>query len=383
VNNQNKLRSAIVAIACGTLSTGAMAQSPVSNVKVDPYAQINYGVMASDTAAGTKTYTADNDISATRGGFRVSADVDGTGLSVGAHVELEYQINPSNQINEDRRTISGDFNERHLNIHVAGAFGKVSVGQGDGAANGNMERDLSGTSVISYANPASLGGGLRFVDETSGASQTFGSVMSQNDFESRYTRVRYDLPKFGPVQLAVSQGTKTSSDVDVVTDLVTGEVSSSTDYDSRDITELSARFSGEFGGGKMIGALGYSSADIGGAADRLDTVGGSVSWLHDSGFNLTGGYSEVTDDNPANPDSDFYLVKVGYKTGKHAMDIHFAESNDRVLEGDTATTVGVGYVYSPVSYFSAYAGYNNNTLDRDVGDYEDVNTLFIGGLLKF
>ncbi|OZB14163.1 MAG: hypothetical protein B7X58_08315 [Marinobacter sp. 34-60-7] len=377
------MRASIVAIVCGVSSSGVLAQASVSNVTIDGYGQINHGVMVSDTAAGTKTYTADNDNSATRAGFHVKADIEGTGLSVGSHVELEYQVNPSNVVNEDRRTVSGEFTERHLNIFVAGAFGKVSVGQGDGAANGNIEQDLSGTAVISYANPALIGAGLNFVDESNGASQSFGSVMSNNDFESRYTRVRYDLPKFGPVQLAVSQGTKTSSDVDVITDLVTGEVSSSTSYDSRDITELSARFSGELGGGKMIGALGYSSADIGGAADKLDTIGGSVSWLHGSGVNLTAGYSQVEDDNAANPDSDFYLVKVGYKTGKHAMDIHMMESNDRVLEGDSATTVGVGYVYSPVSYFSAYAGYNNNTLDRDAGDYEDVNTLFVGGLLKF
>lgn len=361
MNKQNKLRSAIVAIACGVTSTGVLAQASVSNLTVDPYGQINHGVMVTDSAAGTKTYTADNDNSASRAGVRISGDVADTGLSVGAHVELEYQVNASNAVSEDVRTVSGEFNERHLNIYLAGAFGKVSVGQGDGAANGNIEQDLSGTAVISYANPALIGGGLSFVDEATGDAVQFSSAMSDQDFESRYTRVRYDLPSVGPIKLAVSQGTKSGDD---------------------DVTELGARFSGELGG-KVIAALGYSSKDVGGVADKLDIIGGSVSWLHDSGVNVTGAYSTASDDNPANPDSDFYLVKLGYKTGNHTMDIHLMEASDRVAEGDSAQTVGVGYVYTPVKYFSAYAGYNANSLDRDAGDYENVDTLFVGALLKF
>ncbi len=362
MNNQNKLRSAIVAIACGITSTGVLAQASVSNVSVDPYGQINYGVMVTDSAAGTKTYTSDNDNSASRAGVRLSGDVADTGLTVGAHVELEYQVNPSNAVSEDERTISGEFAERHLNVYVAGAFGKVSVGQGDGAANGNIERDLSGTAVISYANPGLMGGGLSFVEKSNPADTVrFGAAMSDQDFESRYTRVRYDLPRVGPLKVALSQGTKN---------------------DDQDVTEIGARFDGELGG-KVSAALGYSSRDVGGAADRVDTLGGSVSWLHDSGFNVTGAYSTVSDDDAANPDSDFFLVKLGYKTGRHAMDIHMMEASDRVAEGDSAETLGLGYVYTPVKYFSAYAGYNNNSLDRNAGDYENVDTLFVGALLKF
>ena len=359
---KNKL-ACCVALAVGAASSGAaFAQASVSNLAVDPYGQINHGVMVTDSAAGTKTYTADNDNSASRAGVRISGDVADTGLTVGAHVELEYQVNPSNAVSEDERSISGDFNERHLNVFVAGAFGKASVGQGDGAANGNIERDLSGTAVVSYANPALIGGGLSFVEKSDPADTVrFGAAMSDQDFESRYTRVRYDLPDVGPLKIAVSQGTKN---------------------DDQDVTEAGVRFDGELGG-KVSAALGYSSRDVGGVADKVETLGGSVSWLHESGVNLTAAYSTASDDDAANPDSDFYLVKLGYKTGAHAMDIHLMEASDRVAEGDSAETIGVGYVYTPVKYFSAYAGYNNNSLDRNAGDYDNVDTLFIGALLKF
>ncbi|MEE3118661.1 MAG: porin, partial [Pseudomonadota bacterium] len=91
---KNKL-ACCVALALGAASSGAaFAQAPVSNLVVDPYGQINHGLMVTDSAAGTKTYTADNDNSASRAGVKISGDVVDTGLTVGAHVELEYQVNP-------------------------------------------------------------------------------------------------------------------------------------------------------------------------------------------------------------------------------------------------------------------------------------------------
>lgn len=350
-----------VALSLASLSaSGVYAQSPVSNVSTDVYGQINHGLMVGDTGNGSEHYIVDNDNSASRAGVKISGDLNDTNLTLGAHVELEYQQNPSNAVDPDNRSISGEFNERHLNLFVAGSFGKVSLGQGDGAANGNVEVDLSGTKVVSYTNPALVGGALDFVDQGGGASVRFGAAMSDQDFESRYDRLRYDLPSFGPVSVAISQGIKGNDDV----------------------TELGMRFSGELGG-KVSAGLGYSTRDAGGATGDVTTLGGSLSWLHDSGVNLTGAYSTSEDDDSANPDSDFYLVKLGYKSGKHAFDVHFAEAKDRVLEGDSVETVGVGYVFTPVKWFSAYAGYNNNSLDRDGADFDDVDTILVGGLLKF
>jgi porin-like protein len=336
------------------------AQASVSNITVDPYGQFNLGILASDTAQGSEHYLVDNDNSASRFGARLKGDVDGTGLTVGAHLELEYQINPSNQVDEDERSISGEFAERHLNVFVAGGFGKLSVGQGDGAANGNIERDLSGTIIVSYTNPALVGGGLHFGTSANPDQVAFGSTMSDQDFESRYVRVRYDLPSFNGFQPAVSHGVKGNFDVN----------------------EAALRYSGNLGG-KIIAALGYSTRDAAAAVGSVDTLGGSVSWLHDSGFNLTGAYSTASDDDSTNPDSDFYLGKVGYKVGKHAFDVHYAVTEDRAAEGDTADTIGAGYVFIPVSYFNAYAGLNRHMLDRTGTDFDDITTLLVGARVKF
>lgn len=327
---------------------------------MDTYGQINLGYMNGDTGDGSKSYIVDNDNSASRVGAKISGKVDDLGVTVGAHVELEYQHNPSNVVTPDTRNVDGEFNERQLNLFVKGDFGMASLGQGDGAANGNVEIDLSGTKIVSFTNPALVGGALSFIDDAAGDEVALKSTMSDQDFESRYDRLRYDAPSLGPVDLAISQGVK----------------------DSNDVTEVGARFSVPLAG-KLAAGLGYSVKDVGGATGDVTTMGGSVSWLHTSGVNLTGAYSRVEDDDGANPDSDFYLVKLGYKQGRHAVDLHFAEAKDRVADGDSAKTIGVGYVYTPVKWLNLYAGYNNHSLDRDGGDYDDVNTVLLGSRVKF
>ncbi len=369
MRKQKVLVSCIAAVVCGSTASGVLAQSkastissdvPVSDLAVDVYGQLNYGVLVGDTGDGGEHFIVDNDNSGSRIGAKLKGDLDGTDLAIGAHVELEYQQNASNQVTLEERSISGEFNERQLNLFVSGGFGKLSLGQGDGAANGNIERDLSGTKVISYTNPSLVGGSLDFLDDATSTRVALGATTSDQDFESRYSRVRYDLPAMGAFKPVISQGIKGGDDV----------------------TEVGLRFSGELGG-KIDGALGYSVRDVGGVAGDFETMGGSLSWLHDSGINLTGAYSTTSDDNPANPDADFYLAKLGYKIGRHAFDIHYMETEDRAEKGDSAETVGVGYVFTPIKWFETYAGYNNHSLDRSGADFDDVDTVLVGGRLKF
>lgn len=358
--NKKPLAPLVAAAIGGLAATSLPAQAAVSSPSASVYGQLNYGVMFADTGDGSEQFIVDNDNSASRIGAKLKGDLDGTDLVIGGRVELEYQQNASNVVSLDQRTSSGEFNERHLNIYAAGGFGKVSLGQGDGAANGNIERDLSGTLIVSWTNPALVGGSLEFLDDSTDTRVRLISAMSDQDFESRYSRIRYDLPAFGGLKASVSQGIKGNSDV----------------------TEFGARFSGDMGG-KLSAGIGYSRKDVGGAAGNFVTMGGSVSWLHDSGFNVTGAYSTTSDDDSNNPDADFYTTKLGYKAGKHAFDVHFAQTDDRVQKGDSVKTVGVGYVYTPVKSLQAYAGYNAHSLDRDGGDFDNVDTVLLGARLKF
>lgn len=368
-----KQKLALCIAVAGLASGPVFAQNVVEvpELDVDFYGHINLAVMHADTGEGSEQYIVDNDYASSRVGAKISTDLQDVGLKVGAHVEFEYQHNPSNLVTPDDRSIKGEWNERHINLFAAGRYGKISVGQGSGAADGATEADLSGTKVASFPDLALVGGALRFVDDSDVGPTLFSSIRNQ-DFEARYDRLRYDVPAWGPVTLSVSQGYK----------------------DDMDITEVAARYNMHLEGlGKLSAAIGYSTKDVGGAAGDFETLGGSLSWLHDTGINMTVVYSNA--ENDAGRDSDFNMFKVGYKTGKHAFTVHRAEGKDfdptyvdsagmkQTVMGSDVEIYGAAYVYQPVKRLDVYVAYNNFALDADRGDYEDVNVAMIGSRLKF
>jgi hypothetical protein len=373
-----KHQLALFIAAAGLASTPAFAQkAEVPDLDVDFYGHINMAVMHADTGEGSEQYIVDNDYASSRVGAHISTDLKDIDLKVGAHVEFEYQHNPSNLVTPEDRTKKGNWDERHVNLFAAGRYGKISVGQGSGAADGATESDLSGTKVASFPDLALVGGALRFVDDSNIGPTLFTSVRSQ-DFEARYDRVRYDSPAFGPVKLAVSQGYR----------------------NEQDITEVAAFYNATFDGlGRLSASLGYSTKDEGlndkkVMAGDLDTLGGSVSWLHDTGINLTAVYSNA--ENDAGRDSDFNMFKVGYRTGKHSFTVHRAAGEDfnpaavdangdnvGAVQGSDVEIYGAAYVYQPIKRLDVYFAYNNFALDADNGDYDDVNIAMIGSRLKF
>lgn len=155
---------------------------------------------------------------------------------------------------------------------------------------------------------------------------------------------------------------------------------------SDDITELAAKVSLPLAG-KLVAGLGYSRKDVGGAVDKLEIYGGSVSWLHTSGFNLTGVYS--TQEDSARTSSDFYMVKSGYKTGNHSVAIHHALGEDRTeytpaaITGSEVKAYGISYVYAPVKWLDMYASFNNYQLSARERSYDDVNVAMTGARVKF
>ncbi len=359
----------------GLASSPAFGQKiEVPELDVDFYGHINMAVMHADTGEGSEQYIVDNDYASSRVGARVSTDLNDIDLKVGAHVEFEYQHNPSNLVTPDNRSINGDWAERQLNLFAVGRYGRISVGQGSGAADGATEADLSGTKVASFPDLALVGGALPFVDKggVNPNPTLFQSIRNQ-DFEARYDRVRFDSPAFGPVKLAISQGYK----------------------DDQDITEVAATYGTAIDGvGRLSAAIGYSTKDVGGAAGDLENIGGSVSWLHDTGINLTAVYSNV--ENDAGRDSDFGMFKVGYKTGKHSFTVHRADGKDfnpalrdtngvvvHRVTGSDVEIYGAAYVYQPIKRLDVYFAYNNFALDADNGEYDDVNIAMIGSRLKF
>ncbi|MDP1691356.1 MAG: porin [Burkholderiaceae bacterium] len=346
-------RAALAALALGT----AAASSQAFEYKLSGH--VNRLLMQVDDGTQSRLFNADNIHSQTRLRFTGTQEF-APGLVAGINWEVGYSSNPSSSISFSVPSVSGEFNERHAEVYVVSPWGKVSLGQGDGAANGGMETDLSGTTVIQYSGITDIGSGFAF-RQGAVVGPTIGSTTGNLDFESRYDRVRYDAPKLGPVVLSGSYGTKGSNDV----------------------YELAARLDTRVAGGKLAAALGWSREKHTGATGNDDTAGGSISWLAPNGFNLTFALGTSENDNPASVRKDFAYAKVGYLTGKHAVSVDYGRGDDFALAGDQSTNYGVAYVYAAQKWLDLYAGAKQHKLDRAAGQFDKISFITAGMRLKF
>jgi hypothetical protein len=148
-----------------------------------------------------------------------------------------------------------------------------------------------------------------------------------------------------------------------------------------DVVEFALRYSGKLEGlGTLAGALGYSKED--GAAGVMDdkTVGGSVSWLHGSGFNLT--FTHTSRDL-AGRTGKFDYLKAGYKFGKHAASIDYGSGKDEAASGDEAKMYGIAYVFTPIAWAEIFALYKVHSLDRPGLGLDDITFFMVGSRIKF
>jgi hypothetical protein len=236
------------------------------------------------------------------------------------------------------------------------------MGQGDGAANGASESDLSGTGLANGIGVADIGGGFAHRNAAGALTgSTIGATINQQDFESRYDRLMYVTPTFGGFRGQVSWGQNANAD----------------------IKEASVWYGAKMGGlGELAAALGWSEQGaVAPGATRDETIGGSISWLHGSGLNLT--YAYTNRDNPvaagaAGRDSTFNYFKVGFKRGQHAIAVDYAMGDDFAAVGDEAKMYGIGYVWSPVRWLDVTASYKVHQLDVAAGSLEDIKIGTIG-----
>jgi hypothetical protein len=371
-----KLRKTQVAAAVGAAlfvaGTAVYAQTAPT---VQVYGQVTRALLWADDGTQNKWFHVDNDASGTRLG------VTGTGqalptLRFGFRWEMDFQSNESNivnfsptgpQSNFPGHVDGRGFAERHMDAWVEGGWGRVNIGQGDGAANGATESDLSGTGLANGIGVADLGGGFVFRDSAGAFSGvTINGAINQQDFESRYDRLMYTTPTFGGFRAQASWGQSGNADV----------------------KEISAWYGAKMGGlGELAAAVGWSeqgAVTVGGTKD--ETVGGSISWLHGSGLNLT--YSYSNRDNPAVAgatvrDSTFNYFKVGFKRGTHAIAVDYAMGDDFAAVGDEAKMYGIGYIWSPVRWLELYAAYKVHQLERNTGDLEDIKIGTLGTRVRF
>jgi len=357
------IRIAVITAAVGTalaaLSGQAFAQAQGIEVRLS--GQVNRAIMHADDGEDSEHFFVDNDISSTR--FRLSATAPiMSGLTAGAVWENEFQSNASNEVSMFVRDVSPRFLERHADIFLQGGWGKVSLGQGSGAADGGIEVDLSGTTVAHWSGADNIGGAFEFNADGLPTGVTVGDTINNQDFESRYDRLRYDSPNLGGFGIAVSTGSKASADVH----------------------EIAATYSGDMGGlGRLAAAIGFSKNNTSDTlGDDIETTGGSVSWLHGSGFNVTLAHSR-RDFGSLGEDGKFTYAKLGYKFGRHAVSLDWGKGEDIAIDGVEGDMVGVGYVWAPAAWADIYAAIKRHGAEAGGTDADNITFMMVGTRIKF
>jgi hypothetical protein len=348
-----------LALGASLIAGAAQAQTPAAApIEVRLSGQVNRAVMFVDDGAEKEWFNVDNGNSSTRFRFNAEGKVTET-QKAGILFEVEYKSNPSSDVTFANRSISPVLNERHMDLFYSSTWGTLRLGQGDGAANGASEVDLSGTTVAHYASTPDIGGAFEYRSNGLLSGASIAGTLSNQDFESRYDRVLYQTPSMSGFTVEGSWGNKQTT-----------------------VYEVALRYSGKLEGlGSLAAALGYSTEEgAGGAADDK-TMGGSISWLHTSGINLT--YSHTNRELPGR-DGKFDYFKLGYKfSGMHAVSVDYALGQDQLAGGDEAKMFGIGYVLTPVAWAEIFALAKQHSLDRSGGSLDDITFVMVGSRIKF
>ncbi|MFC1816428.1 hypothetical protein ACFL0M_10935 [Thermodesulfobacteriota bacterium] len=143
-----------------------VVKSSSDKVNVQLYGQVNRGVLYTNDGNDDYFYHVDNDNSSTRIGILGKSNVS-SDISVGTKIEVEFQSNPGNEVDQNNQNGVGanNFKKRHFDLYFQSKrFGKLSFGFGDTASNSTSEVDLSGTAVIGYSAAQDMAGGQLFYD---------------------------------------------------------------------------------------------------------------------------------------------------------------------------------------------------------------------------
>lgn len=375
------VKSGVGGVVAGETADDSAAMAKAAQAtKVDPgaiknlnpkaavslYGHVNKAVLYSNDGNRGDFYLVDNDNSSTRLGVLAAIEPNDK-YKIGSRIEVEYQTNPSNLVSQNDKRLSGSgFEKRHLDLWVeTNSFGKLSLGWGSTASDGTSELDLSGTGVIGYSDIASMAGGQLFYDKNAGqlSDTPIRAVFSNMDGLGRDERIRYDTPTFGGFIGSASYITDGGGD-------------------------FAIRYLAKMDAFKL--AAGAAYANPGSTSTIIDDqLNGSVSVLHDSGFNGTFSLGTRNHKEAGRSDGGFFYTKFGYKAnwcplGVTSLSLDYGRASDISVNGDDADTFGFQMVQDIQEWGSeVYLGYRFHTLDRNGADFDNINAIMSGMRVKF
>ena len=353
-----------------------MLRSGKKQVTLSLSGQVNRVSMFVDDGTLNSFFHVDNENSSTRWRLIGKAKIDSE-WSAGLKIEQDIgQPNDSNKQSlgedvEDDTFSDVNFDNRQMNVWVKSkGAGKLTLGKTDMPSNNIVQIDLSGTGVVQYSGANDIGGDFRFRTEGTlgkGDGPRIDGTYNQFDGLSRRNLIRYDTPKFAGFQLRASHA-------------------------QGDLWDITGWYSAKYkdAGLKVAAALGYW--EFGKNTNSFHSgVGGSISVLHNSGFNLTiaGAVQEREAKSSTIDDPVTFYVKPGFQfkatsLGKTAVTVSYGRHDDLAAQDDEYENISVAVVQNiDAAGLELFAFWEINTLDRPGKDFEDINIGGIGARMKF
>ena len=352
-----------------------MTRSGKKQVTLSLSGQVNRVSMFVDDGTLNSFFHVDNENSSTRWRLIGKAKINSE-WSAGLKIEQDIgQPNDSNKQSlgedvEDDTFSDVNFDNRQMNVFIKSkGAGKLTLGKTDTVSNNIVQIDLSGTGVVQYSGANDIGGDFRFRTEGvlgKGDGPRIDGTYDQFDGLSRRNVIRYDTPKFAGFTIGVSHA-------------------------QGDLSDIAARYSANYKDAGLKISAGLAYWQFGKNTNDFDSgIGGSISVLHSSGFNLTlAGATQDREDKASTIDDPVtFYIKPGFQfkgpLGKTAISFGYGRTDDKDAQGDEAENIHVAVVQNiDAAALELFAFWEINMLDRDGTDFEDINMGGIGARMKF
>ncbi len=312
---------------------------------------VNRMIRFADDGKGSDIQFLDNSASRTRFRFLGAQDI-GNGMQAGIRIETSVASNVSGKtpLKDTGSSFDTAVDIRHSALYFDGRWGRLTMGHTSTATDGIAFADLSGTALVDEVSSAELASAVAWRTSGGDSFASIGASRTSGDGDRRDT-LRYDSPALGPVTIAAS-------------------------VSDRSVWGVGAYLDHDFSIGSFSLYGGYEDRE---PAEDLEQWAVSTSFLHNSGFNITGSFGS-RDNKEANSKDPFnWYVKGGYKWGNNAISGSYGDTQRGLnctafsgaldcsagLGGSADSRMwGLGYVYTmkkPGIEF--YAGYKNFDLD--------------------
>ncbi len=330
-------KSRVLPIVTSVLTVAALSNAPVISADLTLSGQVTPAIVFGSNIEDPEIV----DNTGTGSRLRLRGKHKARGIEVFTRYEIQIQENQSFGAVDGSESIDTRFAE----VGFKTPIGSLSLGKGEGAADGTAEGSYQVSGNI-------LGGGHLPFFTVRGAINRDNpdAQVGYNYYDGfgRNSRLRYDTPSLGGLTLSAS-------------------------YATQERWEVAARLKRGLGPGKITVLGGYADSDNG-DNDRTMFSGG---YKFNFGLSFAASFSSRTQAG-TDPDLESMLLSLNYQIGKLILSADVGEQGpeDSDLTNDVQQ-VGAEFKFSKAT--DIYGGYVN----FDNADDTSVDTLFAGFRYKF